>query len=214
MARPAQIQESHLLALHTRLLDLDPTAAAVLVDLLSDPLADTLKRNPKARGFRHLIADAVEDALVNHIKRPGQYQPAKRGLWGYLVMAATGDLLNAIEKERRTLSREKPVADVEHGLKGRNKVMASSGSKMDAEGPEYRACIEELRAAADREFSDPREREVAELMIGGVSDVAVFADVLGIEHLPVDHQRAQVKRCKDRISKRLLRLGDRLRETQ
>jgi hypothetical protein len=129
-------------------------------------------------------------------------------------MAATGDLLNAIEKERRTLSREKPLADVEHRLERRNRVVASAGSKLDAEGPEYRARIEELRAAADREFTDPREREVAELMIGGVSDVAAFAAVLGIEQLPVGQQRVQVKRCKDRVSKRLQRLGERLRETR
>ena len=214
MARPAHIQESHLLALHTRLLDQDPTAAAELVDLLSDPLIDKLTRHPKARGFRHLISDAVEDSLVNYIKRPEQYQPAKRGLWGYLVMAATGDLLNAIEKERRTLLREKPVSDVEHGLEGRKRVVASAGSKLDAKGPEYVASIRELRAAADREFTDPREREVAELMIRGVSDVATIADVMRIGQLPMDQQRAQVKRCKGRVSKRLRRLGERLRETR
>jgi RNA polymerase sigma-70 factor (ECF subfamily) len=214
VARPADIAESHLLAIHTRLLDQDPTAAAVLVDLLSDPLCDKLKRHRKARRFRHLISDAVEDALVSYIKRPEQYQPAKRGLWGYLAMAATGDLLNAIEMERRTLLREKPVADVEHGVGRRNRFVVSAASKSDAEGPEYRARVEELRTAAHGEFTDPRDREVAELMIGGISDMAIFAAVLGIEQLPVRQQRVQVKRCKDRVSKRLQRLGKRLRETR
>jgi hypothetical protein len=181
---------------------------------MSDPLIDKLKRHPKARRFWHLIPDAVEDALVNYFKRPEQYQPAKRGLWGYLVMAATGDLLNAIEKERRTLRREKPVADVEYGLDRRNRVVVSAGSKLDAEGPEYRAFFKELRTAADREFTDPREREVAELMIGGISNVEAFAAVMGIGQLPLEQQRVQVKRCKDRVSKRLQRLGERLRETQ
>lgn len=180
------------------------------MDLLSEALTDKLKRHPNARRFQHLILDAVEDALVNYIKRPAQYQPKKRGLWGYLVMAATGDLLNAIEKERRTLSREKPVADVEHGSQRRNKVVASAASKLDTQGPEYRASIQELLVAAERELADPHELEVAKLMFAGVSEVAAYANVLGIEHLPVYEQREQVKRCKDRVKKRLRRLGERL----
>lgn len=210
MAKADHIQDSDLLALHARLVDNDPTAAAVLVDLLSEPLINKLKRHPQAKGFQHLVLDAVEDALVSYIKRPEQYQPAKRGLWGYLVMSATGDLLNLVEKERRALAREKPVADVEVGGKGRNKIMASAGSKLDAQGPEYRASMNELREATMRTLVDPRERQVAELIFAGASETSAYAAVLGIEHLPVEEQREQVKRCKDRVTKRLHRLGRRL----
>jgi hypothetical protein len=125
-------------------------------------------------------------------------------------MSATGDLLNAVERERRILAREKPVADVELEATGRNRVMASSSNRLDAEGPEYRASVDELRAAAEKALEDPRERQVAELMFAGVSEVSAFANVLRIEHLPIEEQRDQVKRCKDRVTKRLQRLGARL----
>ena len=214
MSRPKHIEESQLLALHARLLHRDPTAGAVLVNLLIDALTDELMRHPKARGQRELVADAVDDALVSYIKQPEQFKSAKRGLWGYLVMAATGDLLNGIEKERRTRKKETQLADVELGPEGRNKVVASAGTKFDAQGPEYRAWIAELRAAANEQFSDPGEREVAKLMLSGISKLDAFVEALGIGSLPIDRQRAEVKRCKDKVTKRLQRLGERLRETR
>ena len=54
------------------------------------------------------------------------------------------------------------------------------------------------------------ELAVIELMGEGVRDTASYADVLGISHLPLDEQRAAVKREKDRLSGQLERLRERL----
>lgn len=53
------------------------------------------------------------------------------------------------------------------------------------------------------------ERAVIELMGEGVRESAAYADVLGISHLPLEEQRAAVKREKDRLSRRLERLRER-----
>lgn len=210
MGKPAHIQQSELINLHARMLARDPTAAAVFVDLLLVPLSDALKRHPRARGFTELVENAVEDSLIAYIKAPEKYVPAKRGLWGYLLMAATGDLRNAVDREHRRRRREKTKSDVEDDPQGRNKVMTSAASKLDAKDAGYRAWIGELRVAVDAQFSDPAERAVAHLVIKRVSGLRPFAEAMGVSLLPIEQQRAEVKRCKDRVSKRLQRLGERL----
>jgi DNA-directed RNA polymerase specialized sigma24 family protein len=61
---------------------------------------------------RHLTADnalvqeAAGTAILDFLKAPDRFDPAKRSLEGYLRMAAEGDLRNAIQREVRRRNRE------------------------------------------------------------------------------------------------------------
>jgi hypothetical protein len=52
---------------------------------------------------------------------------------------------------------------------------------------------------------DGRERRTFVLMLCGVRETGLYADVLQIDHLPLSEQQREVKRTKDRIRKRLRR---------
>lgn len=96
-----------------RLLSNDPTASSELAHGVLDPLLNRLgKKFPDLRES-DLLYDAVTDALMEYIKNPSKFDPSKRGLFGYLFMAAKGDLLNALSKKERHRKKEIITADVE-----------------------------------------------------------------------------------------------------
>jgi RNA polymerase sigma-70 factor (ECF subfamily) len=61
-------------------------------------------------------------------------------------------------------------------------------------------------------FIDPKDREMAELILGGERSTETFVTVLGLGGRSLDKQRNEVKRHKDRIKKRLERYGKGLPE--
>jgi hypothetical protein len=63
-----------------------------------------------------------------------------------------------------------------------------------------------LPAAVQATFT-PEEQQVRELMWRREYKTAVYAAVLHIADRPVEEQRQEVKRVKDRIKKRLKRAG-------
>src|SRR4051812_49196042 len=128
MARPAHIAGHQLLKLHKRLLENDPTAPSELASLVFEPLVKQLAESPAGHKHRDLVADAVSDALISYLKTPTQFDPTKRGLWGFLTMAAEGDLANAIESLLRARKKEKKGTAVADADSVRNRPMTSSAT--------------------------------------------------------------------------------------
>jgi hypothetical protein len=58
-------------------------------------------------------------------------------------------------------------------------------------------------------LQDPKDRQILALRLEGERRTAVFAEILGVSHLPMEVQRREVKRAKDRIDKILRRKGGR-----
>ena len=89
--------------IHQRLLRRDPTASAECAEGVIGPLTNKLEgRFPRLRES-DLLADAVTDAVFSYLRRPEQYDPTRRGLLGFLGMAAEGDLKNALAKRVEAL---------------------------------------------------------------------------------------------------------------
>jgi hypothetical protein len=53
---------------------------------------------------------------------------------------------------------------------------------------------------------DPLDREVVWLILDNIRETAIYADALGIQDVPATEQQAIVKRCKDRLRKKLRQL--------
>lgn len=192
-------------------------APAELADLVLVPLAKELAKRtgPLLRAAGATVReDALHDAAVgaymSYVKRPEQYVPAKApgGLLPYLAMSAHGDLLNAlpgIERHRRVV----PLSLVELRGADRNTPLSLVGGAGSTRGDT------EHNNVAARHVPDAHlalmeteaERDVLRHMVAGERRTAVFATDLGLTSRPLDEQRREVKRAKDRIKKRLGRAG-------
>jgi RNA polymerase sigma-70 factor (ECF subfamily) len=190
------------------LLDGDPVAPAVLAMTYLVPVVERLQASSPGVGDDTLIQDAATDAILNYAERPTQFDPAKSKLFPYLVMAARGDLRNALAKRRRRERREVPHDRVEDLSLVRNIEQEESEPAL-ATGETV--SLEEVRRAVQAVITNPTDWRLVELMLDGERRTGVFAKVLGIAHLADEQQRRTVKRHKDRLRKRLERLGVKLR---
>ncbi len=189
---------------HDRLLQGDPTASADCAGAVIGPLTKRLERRFPELRASDVLVDAVTDAVFSYLRRPGQYDPTRRGLLGFLAMAAEGDLKNALAKLHRRKKMEVPLDDVD--------LDAAAGNRMVGPGdPAGEVDLDEIRTGVSALFDDPRDRQLADLVLEGERSIEPFARILRLEGLPIDEQRREVKRHKDRIKKRLERYGQGIR---
>jgi hypothetical protein len=187
--------------IHNRLLDCDPTAPAELVQNVLDHLVKRLTQTYYYISDSELITDAVTDALISYVKNPNQFNSTKRGLLGYLEMAAEGDLKNALAKARRRQEKETPTEDVELVASVRN-IGEEPGAD---EIYEHSEMVSQLMKMLGDIFVDPIDRRAAELILEGERSAARFGELYGLQDLRASEQRREVKRRKDRIKKRIER---------
>ena len=180
--------------LHHRLIGGDPTASADLFDLHLDSIVlylehvyPSLKRaNPE------LLWDAATDALLNFCQKPTAFDPSRRSLEGYLKMAARGDLLNMVSKEKRRYSKIVPLESVELRLvDGNNNLEEQFLDRLELQT--------RLQQFNQVEGLDQRDRRIIGLLQTGERRTKVFAEVLGISFLPAKEKQRLVKQHKDRL---------------
>jgi RNA polymerase sigma-70 factor (ECF subfamily) len=187
----------------------DAVAPAELCLAYLDDLARWLTaRHPRADP--HDCQTAAADALLALIKNPAAYKPVLRSLRGYLQMAATGDLLNLLASARRHTGRSRSFEDVEHSSEA-GKLVQEDGDPAEIVAhreDEAPAVIglpvlpSDVQAALTEE-----EQQVRELMWLRERKTTAYAAVLHIADRPIEEQRREVKRVKDRINMRLKRAG-------
>lgn len=190
--------------LHQRLLQGDPVAPPELAEKY---LMLTLKKVRSKLGSiavqePTIIEDAAIDAILCYAERPEKYNPDRLRLQSYLVMVATADALNAWQKIKRKNRRELSLADVEVDQRMRNNLIEANNDDPDRPG-----LPNDWKQQVSNLFTDLRDHEVLELIITGERRTAVFAKALKLGNLTDEDTRREVKRHKDRIKKRLNRLG-------
>jgi hypothetical protein len=193
--------------IHRQLLSGDyPTASARLARAYLEPVVAHLRaRFPDVRD-RDLLWEAAADAILNYAEDPSTYNPQKRGLFGYLKMSAQGDLLNALDRESRR-------RNVELDAVGGNRLQEDDEEEYASErNSEAVVRSDETMRRVHDALPDPRDRQILHLMMEGVRETGEFTQVLGIENMDEAEQRWIVKKNKDRIKKRIQRLGLELRE--
>ena len=185
-------------------------------ELAEEFLGEVVRRlRARARWVKDdtFILDAATYALLAYAQQPGRFDPAKSSLMTYLTMSAYRDLLNSFSREQRRKSQEFPFEDVEHSLPDGNSIVEGFGDGLleqyGINTPEEKAAL--LNQVAEA-FPDPRDRQLLNLMLWGERKASAYYGVLGIQHLDQKERQRIVKRHKDRITKRLQRLGGKLRE--
>ncbi|MBA7606713.1 hypothetical protein ES703_13863 [subsurface metagenome] len=204
-------REEYARQLHTRLLQQDPVAPSEFAASFLDELARRLRAKAGSSYEDTLILDAATDALLDYVQHPSKFNPSKSALFTYLTMAAYRDLLNMIAKEQRRQRREVPLQVVEETMSAGNNTIELENQVLGGITETKRA--ELLRRVAET-FPDKRDRKLLSLMMEGERKTAAYTNILGIQALSLDEQRKTVKRHKDRITKRLQRLGGKIHGKQ
>lgn len=200
-------QEEYTRQLHTRLLQQDPVAPSEFAASFLDELVRRLRAKAGPGYEDTLLLDAATDALLDYVQHPSKYNPSKSALFTYLTMAAYRDLLNMIAKEQRRQRREVPLQVVEETMSAGNNTIELENQALGGITETKRA---ELLRMVAKTFPDKRDRELLSLMMDGERKTAAYSNILGIQALSLDEQRKIVKRHKDRITKRLQRLGGKI----
>jgi hypothetical protein len=191
-----------LVAIHCRLLEGDPTASADLFELLYGPLIGHAIKKHAAFGMdQDRARDLAVGVLASIVERPNLFDPQKGSLFGFLCMMVDGDAQNAGRDEANRHKKFSQFAVEVEQVRG-NFYMTSPEIRLDAE-----RILSEYGAEIVVEAGD---QEVLRLILEEGRNYEAYAVALGISHLPPKQMRAEIKRRKDRIEKRLRRLKDRL----
>lgn len=181
--------------IHRRLLDGDPTASAEFAEEIIVPLTEQIASSNRDIVDASLISDACSDAVLNYLGQPSAYNPEKRGLFGYLLMSAQGDLVNALDSIKRKASREKVENVVELDALPRNQ-LSELAEKLGRE---------EVTRQIAAVLPDERDQLAAMMIIDGERVTERFATVFGCENAGKAEMEMIVKRHKDRINKTMQR---------
>lgn len=205
VAFPAQDEGMKLIA---ALVAGDPVAPSDLAVAYLPPLSRRLARlNPRLDASQ--CDTAAEDAILDLIKRPRAYDPARMPLQAYLQMAAKRDLQNVQRAEARHAGRRAEWGAVELSRSRGNQLMDAEADP--ARIVELKEMIGEIvrkrprMPAAALAGLTPGEVQALGLLECGERRTELWSAALGLSHLPLRQQRAEVKRVKDRLKKRLLR---------
>jgi DNA-directed RNA polymerase specialized sigma24 family protein len=195
---------------HQAMLHQDPVAFAVLCEQALPHLSAFLRsRFPNLDG--ELTDTAAIDCLLSYHARPSQYQPGGLSLFAFLRMAARYDVLNALDQSRRQKRRHVSLENIDQQAHTQDLELASSQMILDELVAQYtRASFTDILGMLEAEL-DETEKKVLWLMLQGERAMPAFVDALGLNRLDEREQRSEVNRVKDRLAKKLQRLGQRLK---
>jgi DNA-directed RNA polymerase specialized sigma24 family protein len=199
--------------LHRRVLAEDPVAFAELCEAALPHLVESLYARFPNRDA-HLLESSAIDALMAYHDDPARYDPDRLSLFGYLRMAARGDMLNRIDSHRRREDRLVYVDDEDVTLPPDAEDTVEDAVRLDEWLARHTTLSRREVLIRLHEALDPVDEEIILMMLEGIRATERYAAVMGITHLAVDEQRAEVKRAKDRLNKKLRRFAAHLIDTR
>lgn len=208
MPAPADhlISEEDERALHRRLLDREVTAFADLARLFLNDLTDWLVRSNSCSVPEDLCEEAAADALVALVKSPASFDPERgKRMSAYLRMSAQGDLRNTLQRQAHRHAKEIPLEDVELSPQAGKYLGTDEDPLLTLEiREEYEKADKTIVAPARQGLSEAHSRAL-DLLLQGEKKTAIFADALGLKHLPPEVQQDEVNRVKNMLKKRIKR---------
>jgi hypothetical protein len=196
--------------MHRRILRNDATAFAELCEAALPVLVNFLQSRFSEQDS-HLCESTAIDCLLQYYQKPKTYNPEQISLFAYLRMAARYDLLSAAHKENRLDQRMTSLDE-----------LADGPQIPEADGQDSQVALDDLlQRHTDRSFAEitkalemhlnREEKRCLWLMLEGVRDNARYVEALDLGRMDEASQRAEVKRAKDRLVKKLQRFGASIR---
>ena len=192
---------------HQRLLGReDPVAFAELAEAFYADVVRKTRARAGSAADPALVEEAVGKAFLDYHNHLERYNPELSSLCDYLVMAAYRDFQTVRQRENQRSKWQVLHSDMAHIAD--DNVAAVDGAEQSLN----RLHAAEVWPHVSAAFTDPIEREVLTLIIEGVRDTSAYATILGIRQLSEDEQMHHVNRVKNRIKKRLRRIGEKFDE--
>jgi RNA polymerase sigma-70 factor (ECF subfamily) len=191
MSFPSQMDE---LELHERVLQGDRVASADVFQAFMDPILRILKEEMSCSPDD--ARDSATDAVFSYLRNPGRYDRHRARLSTYLTQAAKKRAMDRHRSTAARLRREQDFASVVE-------VQARTPKEVLEVSVEAKLAAKLL----DDSRLDEREWEFLRLVLQGEGSTRRLAGVLGLDELPEDEMRREVKRHRDRLMKLLERLG-------
>jgi hypothetical protein len=158
---------------------------------LSRQLHHAYRRTP-----HHILSDATEDALVQYALCPQIFDPTRGlSLERFLYLAAWRNVADTLKIQARQRAREKTYAQE---IIARQTVSPSFEQPSDTV-PAHDLTRELLKVV------ERTDRQALRQWLSGETRTGPLAAALEVAHLSAQEQRREVKRFKDRVSKRLAR---------
>ncbi|WP_163865023.1 sigma-70 family RNA polymerase sigma factor [Myxococcus eversor] len=191
MPYPSRAEED---ALHAKVLQGDVATPVFVLRAFMDSIIHVVTREmPCQREDAH---DAAVDAVFDYLKNPERFDPLRSRLSTYLTQAAKKGVLDQHRStKKRGLRERKYAGEFELTLRPPNEAMEAT--------VEARRLVERM----ERSGLSPRDQQFLRLVLQGESSTERLAEALSLGLLPEDERRRQVKRHRDRLMKRLQRLG-------
>lgn len=188
--------------MHQRLLSGDPVARTDVITALYADVVHGVRRRAGNDCDPAIAEEQAGEALLRYAEDPVHYDPERGSLHDYLVMIGHSRYRDTLRHDRRHGAGLPSLSDP------RIAAVADRADESDME--ELIADLDaaaQLRSRLIAHFDDPGDRVAADLMLDGVPGWEPYAEVLGLASLPEEQQRTEVYRVKNRVKKRLQRLG-------
>lgn len=186
------------LALHARVLALDPIARPDVFRALMDPLIEALRRD-RPSCTEDEVRDSALDAVLAYLDDAQKYDPGKGRLSTYVMNIAKKRAVDRLRARMAASRRDAEYAEVVE-LRARD---PKEALEAEVEAKQAWEIIE-------KEMPQERDRRVLRHILEGERSTDVLAAALGLTGMPVGEQRRLVKQQRDRVIKFLERLKVRL----
>ena len=188
--------------LHFRILAGDSAAVSELLQSFAPTLIRRLRQTFTRVSEVHIV-DGVDEAVVDYVLRPTQYDShIGVSLFRYLYWASRRNVLDYIRSESRRRGRERAYAEL---------ITATNGDDHCAQRSRQ---LEQVMDLCNDVTWSSRDQRTLHRFLEGERNPAVLASVLGVSNRSPHEQRAEIKRFKDRVIKRLRRLVQATRSQQ
>ncbi len=201
-------------AAHDRLVAGDRVASEELASLLLDPLLARLRRRWPRWKHTDVLHDAAVDVMLDYLQAPERYDPGSGPLLRWLEVAAHRDLTNTYRSARQRQAVELvPLSAVGDPKRAPHEIpngAAPMGQARLAPDPANAERLDGLGAwrRVRQACPDKSERELIwACWVEGERSTEVLANILGVDHLPVEQRRRRVKDARDVARRKLLRMG-------
>jgi DNA-directed RNA polymerase specialized sigma24 family protein len=179
----------------------DPIVWDQLATWLYPILVQNLRKRVHQEIDPVLAEEAVGEAFLNYCRNPERYNPQLNSLRGFILKEAEYDLKNALARERRQTQYQVSLVSPYDTNEEQDIIDESQDLEAHVQGKELREHILSI-------FTNPVDRNIAELILDRIRSPEPYIDLLDLDGLPRSEQTKQVKRHKDRIKWHLRGIGE------
>jgi len=202
------------LVAHRRLLAGDRVASEELARLLLSALVAKLARRWPKWKHTDVLYDTAVDVFMDYIDAPERYDAGRGPLIRWLELAAHRDLVNLYRSNKQRLAIEtQPLSAIAGTLASSGELPSKAavvGAASLPDAPESVDRLDRVQFLGRIRAVCPDERErklIWAHWVEGERSSERLAQIIGVDHLPVDQRRRKVKNACDVARRKLKRLG-------